>query len=286
MDEHANSFEEGFLESINQLDLDQLQEALEAAYGNAVALLEEADILRRHERCARAYFLAHIACEELGKLPMLLVTSTSVWLGMAVDWGRLDRALRSHGSKIKQVLFMDSLQGGRGLEEGTRAYEDDIQRMRAYTDMKNASLYSFHTQGHFGEPNEQIPCEMFDSLRRLAEGRRRAFEGYMQPVWAEGGLRGFYSGQWVARANDLLEALLGDKGRAAFEEARSTGDDSSFRAIADGLLPGEAPGDEDWSDDRVSIERQRMKEILERAEAERHGRTEPSPESTPETTEE
>jgi AbiV family abortive infection protein len=66
------------------------------AFAKAVDLLEEADILRSNERCARAYFLTHIACEELGKLPILTTTAVAQKLGHDVDWRRIDpRRLRA-----------------------------------------------------------------------------------------------------------------------------------------------------------------------------------------------
>jgi AbiV family abortive infection protein len=126
----------GFLESVDALDADQIEQACETAYANARDLLEEADLLRAKDRCARAYFLAHIACEELGKLPILTTVAVSQQLGHEVDWVRIDRVLRSHGGKIKQVLFMDSIVGQEGLERGKESYEADLKRMRGYTDMK------------------------------------------------------------------------------------------------------------------------------------------------------
>jgi hypothetical protein len=61
---------------------------------------------------------------------------------MGADWQRIVRALRSHIGKISQALFMDSIVGGRGLVAGSAAYDEDVRRMRTYTDLKNASLYA------------------------------------------------------------------------------------------------------------------------------------------------
>jgi AbiV family abortive infection protein len=269
------SLEGGFLEPIKDLTLGQIGEACEAAFENASGLLEEADILRGHGRCARAYFLAHIACEELGKLPILTALAVSVWMETEVDWATVDRALRSHGAKIKQVLFMDSLQGESGFREGTEAYEADLRRLRTYTDMKNASLYSFHVDGRFLRPNDGIPCEMFDSLRGLAEGRLRAFAAYLQPMRLAGGLDAFFKGQWITRANDLMERLLGDEGRAAFREFEESGDETAIRSLFERLVTGSGGSDEadeadeagepePLSEERLAEERQRMRELTSR----------------------
>lgn len=266
------SLEGGFLDAVNELTLAQIEEACEAAFDNASALLEEADVLRSHEMCARAYYLAHIACEELGKLPILTALAVSVWMEAGVDWSRIDGALRSHSSKIKQVLFMDSLQNKSSFREGADEYEMDVKRLRSYTDIKNASLYSFLSDGRFLRPSDVMACEIFDSLRHLADGRLRAFEGsYLKPMRRAGGLQAFLSGAWVARANDLMERLLGDEGRAAYEEYERTGDESAIRTLFDHLLdfPGaeesEARESGPLSEERLEQERRRMRELTSRS---------------------
>jgi AbiV family abortive infection protein len=265
------SLERGFLEPITDLTLPQIESACEAAFENAAALLEEADLLRSHERCARAYYLAHIACEELGKLPILTALAVSVWTGAEVNWKKVDRALRSHESKIKQVLFMDSLQGNASWREGTEAYEQDLRRMRTYTDLKNASLYSVRVGGRFGEPNDQISSEIFDSLRGLAQERLRAFEAYLAPMHRAGGLEAFFEGAWVTRANDILERFVGVEGRVAFEEYERSGDETAIRMLFDRIL-GSA-GDQEFkspresgplAEERLAEERQRMRELTSR----------------------
>jgi hypothetical protein len=59
--EGGQEVKRGFLESVDSLDADQIEQACEAAFANAVDLLEEAELLRANDHCARAYFLALIA---------------------------------------------------------------------------------------------------------------------------------------------------------------------------------------------------------------------------------
>jgi AbiV family abortive infection protein len=205
-------------------------------------LLAEADILREHGRCARAYFLAHVACEELGKLPILITAAVADHMGRGVNWRRIDHALRSHEVKIKQALFMDSLHGGGGMAQGKADYEADVRRMKAYLDFKNASLYSFQGIDRFGTPQEAIPCENFDALRKLAQSRRHAFDGmYVRPVIGAGGLQAFLARMETSRVEAMLDALTGDEGREALKQAQETGDDSKFRALFDRLLSDDDP---------------------------------------------
>lgn len=244
--DHDRPWEEGFLEPLGPLTPEQIEQACEAALANAGDLLEEADMLRANNRCARAYFLAHIACEELGKLPILTTAAVSQHIGHDVDWKRIDRVLRDHAEKIKKVLFMDSIVGDEGLAAGAATYEADVARMRAYTDTKNASLYSFPSEGKFARPLEAFPCEFFDSFRPLAESRRNAFESmYLKPLRELGGLRPFLERMNAPHFQEIIAAVTGEEGRRAFEAYQETGDESHIRALFDRLL-GDAVAAE-WS---------------------------------------
>jgi AbiV family abortive infection protein len=238
------SFEAGFLRPVESLTLAQIEAGCETAHRNATDLLEEADILRVKERCARAYFLAHIACEEMGKLPILTTLAVSLQLGHEVNWRRIDQTLRSHTGKIAQVLFMDSIVGGKGLREGSAEYQADLQRMRMYTDMKNASLYSFSVEGDFAIPNEQVTCEFFDGFRNLASGRLGAFEAmFLRPFRERGGLENFLSGPLFERAHEFAEIAGGPEGQAAYDEFARTGDESTLHRLFDRALQAVLDGE-------------------------------------------
>jgi AbiV family abortive infection protein len=229
----------GFLEPFDDPTNEQIEAACGAAFANAVHLLEEADILRRNERCARAFFLAHIACEELGKLPILVTAAVSRRIGHEVDWRRIDRVLRNHAAKWKQVLFMDSVAGGRGVVEGDKIYRADVARMRGYLDLKNSSLYSFSIEGRFLVPQDEMPCAAFDSLRPVAYGRLRAFESmYLRSVTESGGLDAFLRGPAFDRVSESIAVLTGPEGREALEAVRESGDASKLHELWDRLVGG------------------------------------------------
>jgi AbiV family abortive infection protein len=234
----------GFLEPIVGLTPSQVEHAAEAAVANAWELLDEADLLRANERNARAYFLAEIACEEVGKVPILITAAVSDRLGFGADWRRIDRVLRTHTSKIAQVLFMDSIVGGEGLAAGEAAYKADLARMRTYTDLKNASLYSSLVEGEFRRPSELLSGEFFDTFRPLAHGRVGALEAmYLRPIRAGNGLAAMLERMAGRRMNEIMEALTGPAARAVYERARASGDESEVRALLDGLLDLPAIGD-------------------------------------------
>ena len=227
--------DEGFLQPIEGLSTAQIGDACEAAFANAGELLDEAKILRRGERCARAYFLAHIACEELGKLPILLALAASQQYGSPVDWKKIDRVLRSHASKTKQVLFMDSLFGEGGFAAGEKSFEEDLKRLRTYTDMKNASLYSFYLDGAFHLPSAVMTCEFVDTFLGLAQSRLNAFDAmYMRPIRAVGGLDVMFD-KYRERVAEFVAWLTSAEGRNALD--RSQNDDERVQqALLERLL--------------------------------------------------
>jgi AbiV family abortive infection protein len=55
---------------VRELSVEELLDGYREALANAGELLDEAELLLENEHYARAYFLAHIACEEMAKSPM------------------------------------------------------------------------------------------------------------------------------------------------------------------------------------------------------------------------
>jgi AbiV family abortive infection protein len=181
--------------------------------------------------------LAHIACEEVGKIPILITAAVSERAGYPVDWGRIDRVLRSHTDKIAQVLFMDSIVGDQGLAQGEAEYQNNLKRMRSYTDAKNASLYSFFINGQFVRPLDAFNCEFFDGFRPLAHGRLEALEEmYVAPVRRAAGVEGFLEKATSPAVRSFIEVLTGDEGRKAFEFYKETGDESKIRSLFHQLI--------------------------------------------------
>ena len=154
-----------------------------------------------------------------------------------MDWRRIDHVLRSHSSKIKQILFIDSVVGGQGVAEGQAAFEAELKRMRLYIDMKNASLYSFAVEDRFGRPLEAIPCEIYDSFRALAEGRCNTFESaYLAPMRRAGGVPALLEGLDDPRFKAMMAALTGEAGREAVEMYEATKDESKLRDLLERLV--------------------------------------------------
>ncbi|MDM5313378.1 AbiV family abortive infection protein [Peribacillus frigoritolerans] len=86
--------------SFNQLKVNDIQRIYSNVYENACELLEDAELLYSHCKYARAYFFAHIAFEEFGKLPMLNSIASNVEFGLKSDWKELNKRIRTHVTKI------------------------------------------------------------------------------------------------------------------------------------------------------------------------------------------
>jgi AbiV family abortive infection protein len=233
----SGRLESGFLQPIGHLTPEQIEQACQAAFANAKDLLDEATLLRESGRCARAFFLAHIACEELGKLPILAAAALGGRFGGPVSWRQIDRALRSHKSKIAQALFMDSIVGDQSLATGKADYEADLRRLPLYTDLKNASLYSSLIEGRFAAPSAVIPCPLVDTFLTLARGRLGAFEGmYVRPMQMAGGLPGMLQRAESPAFKAAMETLIGAEGRKAFEMYQQTRDEAHLRSLLDQVV--------------------------------------------------
>ncbi|MDX7951262.1 AbiV family abortive infection protein [Lichenihabitans sp. Uapishka_5] len=67
--------------SMKDLNLIRICQGIVAVKDNALELLDDAKILRANNKLARAYAAAYMACEENGKLSILLGAATQPLLG-------------------------------------------------------------------------------------------------------------------------------------------------------------------------------------------------------------
>jgi AbiV family abortive infection protein len=121
-----------------------------------------------------------MACEEAGKLSILIGAATRVVIDVPVDWKSTRKRFRSHDSKASQ--FMGLARGIPVIQEAVAAKGQvvDSKLMLAkaaagavvgptlFTN-RNASLYCDFLDGSFTSPNEQISEEMADQMIECAE---------------------------------------------------------------------------------------------------------------------
>ncbi|MCP8309426.1 MAG: AbiV family abortive infection protein [archaeon] len=91
---------------VKELSLEEIELGRAKALANARALIEDAEILFAAGRYPRSFAMAHLACEELGKVIMLASIGIQIRLGRA-NWKKFWRRFRSHKEKTKNILGLD-----------------------------------------------------------------------------------------------------------------------------------------------------------------------------------
>lgn len=132
---------------------------------NAVALLREARLLMRHRRYARAYALAHLASEEMSKIPMLVRAGLESQVDPAFNWRAVAKRLQSHKAKLRAAALWDYMldsvvQGDADL----RSLADQLDTVDDSNDLKNQSLYSGVVEGAFVSPRESISPQLAQGM--------------------------------------------------------------------------------------------------------------------------
>lgn len=78
----------------------KLHELRLAIFDNAEELCREAELLLRNGMHSRAYLLAHLCFEELGKIPIVVGIIGSLLKGEEVDWRKVKKRFSNHEAKI------------------------------------------------------------------------------------------------------------------------------------------------------------------------------------------
>ena len=166
---------------LGMFSVDQIEEARKLLLSNSRELLEESDtLITTNRRFARAYALAHLACEELArKYQCWLGQAQKVAIGVSVNWKELNRRLRDHMSKLRSVALIDYFLGPYTEKDTDLSrLEEELERIPAYNDLKNQSLYVSEDRGtgHFQKPSSMITEDLAQRVRKLAWQRYYFFE--------------------------------------------------------------------------------------------------------------
>lgn len=165
------------------LSIDQIEEARSKILLNATELIEEAELLLRNGRFTRAYSLAHLACEEMARIPMLVRAAMDKTRKRPVDWKRLDRRLRSHTEKITGILHTDYLMDPHTKnDEDIKRLNESLAKVEDFNMLKNQSLYTTLVGDSFLRPFETIPPDLATNLVELARNRLRFFQAVELPT--------------------------------------------------------------------------------------------------------
>jgi AbiV family abortive infection protein len=182
--------------AMRDLSLEAICQGILVVHANASELLEDAKLLRREGRVARAYALAYFACEEAGKVSILVGAATRVALGVQIDWKSTSKRFRSHDSKASQFLGLARsipllLEA---VAAGSKKVDRDEVMLKASVGAffgptlfgsRNASLYCDFENGTFISPAERINDSMADAMLKNAETLITTFEKVLGKTAAE-----------------------------------------------------------------------------------------------------
>lgn len=120
---------------LNQLSIQDLEGLFFKIYENACELIDEAELLYKHQKYARSYLCSHSAFEEFGKIPMLHRAAIDIHMGEKVDWKSLNKRIRSHMDKISlsslTIFYFDSLIKQNDTETKLQNLRSDIDPLDA-----------------------------------------------------------------------------------------------------------------------------------------------------------
>jgi AbiV family abortive infection protein len=149
---------------------EQIQQGRLKVLENAKSLLGEAEILARAEKHARAYTLAHLATEELAKIPMLARVGIELFIGEKVDFKKLAKRFRSHESTSGNAILFDYIHAELPDTPEAASGVERLVSIKALNDRKNASLYVSYGENGFTTPEEAISPE--EARTAIARGNR------------------------------------------------------------------------------------------------------------------
>jgi AbiV family abortive infection protein len=153
---------------IEKIDLALIDEARRLVLDNAKSLIEESEILFKKQKYARAFTLAHLAGEELAKIPMLFRYGMYIVIGKNIDIREFDKKFRNHKSKIKGISAFDFMTNPIA---SIRILKDDIKFTDNYDSLKNMGLYVSGWGIGFISPLEIFDKEMANNALTLARFR-------------------------------------------------------------------------------------------------------------------
>ena len=147
---------------MNKLKIDHLHKLRLSIFDNAESLYKEAKLLNQNGFYARAFLLAYFACEELGKIPMIVGALGQLTQGNEVDWKKVRKRFLNHKAKVESEDFHHYVFGIEPdllMNSDVKWLNDQKEQSRSKVDRKNESTYVDVVEGKIMLPAEQISPE-------------------------------------------------------------------------------------------------------------------------------
>jgi AbiV family abortive infection protein len=154
-----------------------MERAKKAFLANAADLVGEAELLLSKRRYPRAYALAHLACEELSKLPMIQRAAMQYLARGKFDWLKLHRRLTSHPEKIQAMFIHEYLLDlDIAGDADVRRLETKLASIPEQNRLKNASLYCSFVNNRCVSPRKAISAALAKAMVSLSKDRLAWFQ--------------------------------------------------------------------------------------------------------------
>lgn len=153
-------------------------EAILKSLANASELIEEAEILAKSKKTARAYTLFQLSIEEVGKASLIFNFVLQGNIGNDIEVRNFNRAFLSHTTKTRFSQGMDFMFAlmSEKTPHTKKMLENFIEqrdKVNISNDYKNYSLYTSLIDGKFYTPKEIITEEQLSNIAYYAKLRLR-----------------------------------------------------------------------------------------------------------------
>lgn len=142
---------------MKSLSINQILSASTKTIENAQELIEEAELLLKNNRYARAFALAHLASEELIKFHFLFPVAFELARDHSINWKEIGIRLNNHHVKIRGAILLNFIR--KPPQGGVYQASELSQQMstsKKLNDMKNYSLYASQVDHDYVKPSEFI----------------------------------------------------------------------------------------------------------------------------------
>jgi AbiV family abortive infection protein len=156
---------------MDRMTVNQLHALRLSIFDNAECLYKEADLLLQNGMVPRAYLLAHLCFEELGKIPIIVGAISTLLSGKKVDWKKFKRRFYSHRAKISSQnhhYYMFGLDLDLTKDSDLKWLESANEKVDLSYERKNLATYVDVNNGNVLEPAAQISRESCEELVKLA----------------------------------------------------------------------------------------------------------------------
>lgn len=151
----------------------ELKQLSEKAFQNACELLDESLLLFNGKHFSRAYVLAHLASEELAKVPIIYGTRVRLKDREEINWRHFKKRLTGHQAKLRSIALFDYMNDETDLIRNTdvERYDNQLDFIKKYDLLKNMGLYSGYHENTVFKPSEQFNSEIAEFMINLTKGR-------------------------------------------------------------------------------------------------------------------